>query len=257
MTVAELERARAAAQGNAEKGKYVRGMFSAIAPRYDLLNRILSLRLDRSWRRKAIAELDVTRDPGGRYLDLCAGTLDVATAITRVGGFEGTVVGADFSEAMLRQGVGKGAKLAAPNSLPVARCPLPIVADALVLPLPDGCCAGAIVAFGIRNVADLDAALREVLRVLRPGGRFVILEFTTPRNPVIRTGYNVYCHHLVPRIGSLVSGHGTAYAYLPESIAHFPDERALGARLDAAGFSNIRWQTMMLGIVAIHVAEKR
>jgi demethylmenaquinone methyltransferase/2-methoxy-6-polyprenyl-1,4-benzoquinol methylase len=85
----------------------------------------------------------------------------------------------------------------------------------------------------------------------------VILEFTTPRNPVVRTGYHAYFHHILPRIGSLVSGHGTAYAYLPESVAHFPDERALGARLEAAGFTKVRWKTMMLGIVAIHVAEKR
>lgn len=250
MTVAELERARAAAQGNADKGTYVRGMFSAIAPRYDLLNRVLSLSLDRSWRRKAIAELGVMKDPGGCYLDLCAGTLDVAAAIARVDGFEGTVVGADFSEAMLRQGQGKRAT---GNGRRIA----PVTADALCLPVADGSFAGAIVAFGIRNVVDLDAAVREVHRVIRPGGRFVILEFTTPRNRIVRTGYHAYFHHVLPRIGSLVSGHGTAYAYLPESVAHFPDERALGARLEAAGFTNVRWQTMMLGIVAIHVAERR
>jgi demethylmenaquinone methyltransferase/2-methoxy-6-polyprenyl-1,4-benzoquinol methylase len=249
MTVAEMERARAAAQGHADKGAYVRGMFSAIAPRYDLLNGVLSLRMDRSWRRKAIAELGVERNPAGCYLDVCAGTLDIAKAIAGLRGFEGSVVGADFAEAMLQAGLGQRAR-------GVGERVAPVVADALQLPVPNNVFDGAIVAFGIRNVVDLDAALREVHRVLQPGARFVILEFTTPRNPVVRTAYHAYFHHVLPRIGALVSGHGTAYAYLPESVSHFPDERALASKMEAAGFGAVRWQTMMLGIVAIHVGEK-
>jgi demethylmenaquinone methyltransferase/2-methoxy-6-polyprenyl-1,4-benzoquinol methylase len=155
-------------------------------------------------------------------------------------------VGADFTEAMLRAGAGKA---------PAGRISA-VTADALSLPLAGSSCAGAIVAFGIRNVADIDVAMREALRVLEPGARFVILEFTTPRNPVIRFGYHAYFHHVLPRIGALVSGHRSAYTYLPESVAHFPDERALGARLERAGFVNVRWETMMFGIVAIHAGEK-
>jgi demethylmenaquinone methyltransferase/2-methoxy-6-polyprenyl-1,4-benzoquinol methylase len=249
MSFVELERARAAAQGNAEKGAYVRGMFSAIAPRYDLLNRVLSFSLDRSWRRKAISKLNVGGNPAGRYLDLCAGTLDVAAAITAIEGFRGTVVGADFAEAMLRAGTIKGAA-------PDARRLAPVVADALCLPIAGESFSGAIVAFGIRNVVDLDASLREVHRVLRPGARFVILEFTTPRNPIVRVGYHSYFHHVLPRIGALVSGHKTAYAYLPVSVAHFPNEGELAARMERAGFLDVQWETMMLGIVAIHVGRK-
>jgi demethylmenaquinone methyltransferase/2-methoxy-6-polyprenyl-1,4-benzoquinol methylase len=246
MSAVELEEARAAAMGTAEKGVYVRRMFSAIAPRYDLLNRVLSLSLDRSWRRRAITALAVERRPDGCYLDLCAGTLDVAAAIARLPGFNGTVIGADFAEAMLREARGKGRE---PRVSAVT-------ADALCLPLADGCCSGAIVAFGIRNVVDLDTALHEVYRVLEPGARFVILEFTTPRNRMVRAAYHAYFHHVLPRIGALVSGHRSAYTYLPVSVAHFPDEQSLGARIEAAGFRQVSWVTMMLGVVAIHVGTR-
>ncbi len=244
MPVTDLERAEAeaAAAGAAGKDAYVRRMFSAIAPRYDLLNRLLSLRIDTRWRRRAIAALGVGRRPAGVYLDLCAGTLDAGAALVRTRGFAGQVIGADFAEPMLRAGAGK----APPDRL------VPVTADALRLPLPAGSIAGAIVAFGIRNVADLDAALREVRRVLEPGARFVILEFTTPRSRVVRGAYHAYFHHVLPRIGALVSGHGTAYAYLPASVAHFPEERALAQRMEQAGFADVHWQPLTFGIAAIH-----
>lgn len=246
MSAVELDEARSAAMGTAEKGAYVRRMFSAIAPRYDLLNRVLSLSLDRLWRRRAIARLGVDRRPQGCYLDLCAGTLDVAAAVARIPGFQGAVVGADFSESMLREAGSKRrqARVSA------------VTADALSLPLASGSCSGAIVAFGIRNVVDLDTALREVHRVLEPGARFVILEFTTPRNRMVRAAYHAYFHHVLPRVGALVSGHRTAYTYLPESVAHFPDEETFGARIEAAGFRDVSWVTMMLGVAAIHVGTK-
>src|SRR6476646_9781722 len=157
--------ASAAAAGGTEKRAYVKQIFSEIAPRYDLLNHVLSLNIDRRWRRKAIALLGVERDQAGRYLDLCAGTMDVAAEVSRLPGFRGVVIGADFAEPMLRAGSGK-AKVG--NIAPVT-------ADAVQLPLASGQLAGAIVAFGIRNVAGLDAALREVFRVLVPGGRCGIL----------------------------------------------------------------------------------
>ena len=238
--------ARAAAAGGAEKRAYVRRIFSEIAPRYDLLNHVLSMNVDRAWRRRAVAALGWTRTPAGAYLDLCAGTLDVGALLVRQSGFRGLVVGADFAEPMLRAGVGK----APANRL------APVTADALALPVADGALAGAIVAFGIRNVADLDGALREVLRALAPGGRFVILEFSTPRSALVRAAYHLYFHRVLPVIGRLVSGHRTAYSYLPRSVAHFPVEEELAARMTRAGFARVRWESLTLGIAAIHVGEK-
>lgn len=230
----------------ATKRAFVRGMFSAIAPRYDLLNHLLSFNIDRRWRRRAIAALAWRDAPAGMYLDLCAGTLDVAATLAREGGFRGRVLGADFAEPMLRAGREKITSLVSP-----------VVADALELPLPDECASGAIVAFGIRNVSDLDAALSEVFRVLGRGARFVILEFTTPRNPLMRSLYHVYFHHLLPVIGGIVSGHRTAYRYLPASVAHFPGEEELARRLGAAGFAEVKWTSLSFGIAAIHVGTKR
>lgn len=246
MPATELDEAHAAAAGAADKDAYVREMFTAIAPRYDLLNHWLSLNLDRRWRRRAIVALDVARKPAGRYLDLCAGTLDVAAAIAALPGFSGSVVGADFSEAMLVHGGKKGK----------GRGVAPVVADALALPMANVSCAGAIVAFGIRNVSSLDTALCEVARVLEPGAKFVILEFTTPQNPVFRFGFNAYFHHILPRIGRIVSGHKSAYTYLPLSVAKFPLPAELGARMTAVGFRNVAWETMMFGVVAIHVGVR-
>lgn len=238
--------ARAAASGSREKRAYVRAMFSDIAPRYDLLNHLLSFNVDKRWRRRAIRALDWTRDPRGLYLDLCAGTLDVAVALANQQGFDGRVVAADFAEPMLRAGLAKA------HSHPVHA----VNADALGLPLGTGSCAGAIVAFGVRNLADLDAGLREVARVIRPGGKFVILEFTTPPNAIVRRGYHLYFHNLLPRLGGLISGHRDAYRYLPESVTHFPSASALADRLASAGFRDVRWELLTFGIAAIHVGVR-
>jgi demethylmenaquinone methyltransferase/2-methoxy-6-polyprenyl-1,4-benzoquinol methylase len=238
--------ASAAAAGGAEKRAYVKRIFSEIAPRYDLLNHVLSLNIDRRWRRKAIARLEVERDQAGRYLDLCAGTMDVALEISRLPGFRGLVVGADFAEPMLKAGAGKisGSGIT------------PVTADAVQLPIASGQLAGAIVAFGIRNVAGLDEALREALRILVPGGRFVILEFSTPRIRVLRVLYQLYFHHVLPLIGRLISGHRTAYKYLPRSVANFPVEEELARRMEAAGFAKVSWRSLSFGVAAIHVAER-
>ena len=249
MPVSELESAEAlaAAAGGDEKRAYVQRIFSQIAPRYDLLNHLLSFNIDKAWRRRAIASLDWERAPGGTYVDLCAGTLDVAAELSRRPGFSGQVIGADFAEPMLRAGLGKA---------PIDAV-APVVADALDLPLADGTASGAIVAFGIRNVIRLDAALREIYRVLEPGARFVILEFTTPRSAFVRGGYHLYFHHILPRVGALVSGHRTAYAYLPRSVANFPIEEDLAARFRNAGFADVQWRTLTLGVAAIHSGVKR
>ena len=242
----EAREASAAAAGAAVKRAYVQRMFSDIAPRYDLLNRVLSLGIDRYWRRVALARLGWERNPGGIYLDLCAGTLDVAAALSARSGFSGHVVGADFAEPMLRAG---RAKLS-------GRAIAPVVADALSLPVASNSLAGAIVAFGIRNVADLDACLREVHRTLRPGARFVILEFSTPRRALVRSVYHAYFHHVLPRIGGLVSGHRTAYTYLPESVRSFPEGSVLAERMAKAGYADVEWRALTFGIAAIHVGTK-
>jgi demethylmenaquinone methyltransferase/2-methoxy-6-polyprenyl-1,4-benzoquinol methylase len=238
--------AGAAAAGGVEKRAYVKQIFSEIAPRYDLLNHLLSLNIDRAWRRAAIAALEVGRNPRGNYLDLCAGTLDVAAELSRSAGFAGFVVGADFAEPMLRAGAGK-----------VVRGMIaPVAADAVDLPVRPGAFAGAIVAFGIRNVAGLDAALREARRVIAPGGKFVILEFSTPRQQVLKTLYQFYFSHVLPAIGGFISGHRTAYRYLPKSVANFPVEEDLARKMAQAGFSKISWTSLSFGIAAIHVGER-
>jgi demethylmenaquinone methyltransferase / 2-methoxy-6-polyprenyl-1,4-benzoquinol methylase len=248
MPVQEIQsdEAHLAATGGAEKRAYVRRIFSEIAPRYDLLNHLLSLNIDRLWRRRAIRALQWERAPDGVYVDLCAGTLDVGAELARQRGFVGMVVGADFAEPMLRAGVGK----AAPSLL------APVAADALALPIVDGRAAGVVVAFGVRNLADLDGGLREARRLLRPGGRFVILEFSTPSVPVVRAAYQLYFRYVLPFVGRLVSGHRTAYRYLPESVANFPDPRQLASRMELAGFRNVQWQSLTFGIAALHWGER-
>jgi demethylmenaquinone methyltransferase/2-methoxy-6-polyprenyl-1,4-benzoquinol methylase len=238
--------ARAAASGGAGKRAYVRQIFSEIAPRYDLLNHVLSLNIDRGWRRAALVELGWQRQPTGTFLDLCAGTLDVGALLARTTGFQGRVIGADFAEPMLRRGVGKAdaSKLA------------PVAADALSLPLRDATMAGAIVAFGVRNLVDLDAGFREVRRVLMPGARFVILEFSSPPSAVVRAGYRFYSHRVLPAIGRIMSGHPTAYQYLPESVDRFPSAPDLADLIGAAGFLNVRWRHLTMGVAAIHVGER-
>jgi demethylmenaquinone methyltransferase/2-methoxy-6-polyprenyl-1,4-benzoquinol methylase len=249
MPVHELEtaEAHAAAAGAPAKRAYVQRMFSEIAPRYDLLNRLLSFTVDRRWRRQAIASLQWEQAPTGIYLDLCAGTMDVAAQLAREPAFGGFVVGADFAEPMLRAGAGKVSR----------RQAAPVAADALALPVADDSMAGAIVAFGIRNVADLDAVLLEVHRVLVSNARFVILEFTTPRWTPVRAAYHAYFHHLLPWIGGVISGHRTAYSYLPRSVANFPIEEQLADRMRAAGFADVHWRTLTFGVAAIHVGRKR
>lgn len=243
---ADETRARLAAGGSSEKRRYVQAMFADIAPRYDFLNHLLSFNLDKPWRRRAVRALDWERQRDGTYLDLCAGTLDVSVMLASQRGFAGRVIGADFAEPMLRFGRPKT------TGMPV----LPVAGDAVALPLRDASCAGAIVAFGVRNVADLDASLAEAARVLQPGGRYVILEFTTPRFAPIRTAYHLYFHHVLPMVGGVLSGNRAAYRYLPESVARFPAPSQLADRLRAAGFREVSWTLMTFGTVALHVAVK-
>lgn len=229
-----------------DRARQVHDIFSRIAPRYDLLNRVLSLSVDRWWRRRAVRALDYSRHDSARYLDACAGTCDLAIELATRRDFRGRVVALDFAEPMLRRGGRKSARL------PVH----PLCGDAQRLPFPDESFDGAMVAFGVRNLSGLDVGLAELRRVLRDGSPLVVLEFTIPPNPVVRAAYLWYFRHILPAVGRIVSGHRWAYSYLPASVSEFPGPRALGREFLNAGFRSVRWQLLTFGIVAIHVGVR-
>ncbi len=224
----------------ADKRAYVRQMFADIAPRYDFLNHLLSLNIDRLWRRRAVRALGWERKPDGSYLDLCAGTLDLAAALARCDGFHGRVLGADFALPMLQRGQAK--------DTPV----IPINADALTLPFRAESFDGATVGFGVRNLADLDMGLHEIMRILKPGARIIVLEFTTPAWQPLRGLYFFYFRRVLPLIGRLFSKHMTAYDYLPESVLAFPEPEAFAERMRRAGFRDVHFTRQTGGICAIH-----
>jgi len=225
--------------GSDARRSYVRQIFTAIAPRYDLLNHVLSLNIDRRWRRRAVTALGWRQVPDGAYLDLCAGTLDLAAELARQPGFTGRVLGADFVVPMLRLGRSKARGLFA------------VGADALALPFPDRSFDGCMVGFGVRNLVDLDRGLGEIARVLKRGGRVAILEFSTPRTWPIRPVYLSYFRRVLPFIGRLVSKHTTAYSYLPDSVERFPAPEELGRRLQRAGFEQVGFHSLTFGVVAL------
>ena len=231
--------------GGEPKRAYIRRMFGAIAPRYDLLNHLLSLNSDRRWRRLAVDQLGWERAPEGVYLDLCSGTQDLAAELGNRPGFRGRVIATDFVQEMLRLGVRKSQRTVACN------------ADALGLPFGAAVFDGATVGFGVRNLMDLDAGLREAARVLKPGARLVILEFTTPRRQPLRWLYLFYFRRLLPLIGRFVSKHRDAYSWLPASVLAFPEPEVLAERLQATGFEAVRHQPLFGGICAIHVGTRR
>ena len=230
--------------GGPEKRTYVRDMFTAIAPTYDRLNRIISLGLDQRWRRNAVGRLEWERAPEGMYLDLCAGTLDFGAMLAGRRGFRGRIIGADFVQRMLRLGQGKSSRLA------------PVAADALALPFPDRTFDGAMVGWGARNLADLDAGLREAARVLKPDARLVILEMTLPPNPALRRLFLFYFHRILPWIGRAISKHTNAYTWLPESTRAFPAPAELARRMEQAGFQGVGYQLYMGGVTAMHVGTR-
>ena len=235
----------AAPREGAERATQVRRIFSDIAPRYDLLNHVLSLNIDRAWRRAAIARLGWERLPGGTYLDACAGTFDLSLALAVRSGFEGRVVASDFAHPMLVQGADK-----------IAGAPVSAVCgDSLQLPFEDETFDGATVGFGVRNLSDVGAGLAELRRVLRPGARLVVLEFTTPPNRLVRAGYLFYFRRILPLVGRIVSGHPWAYTYLPESVSEFPGPAALSALFGSAGLRGVDWKLLTGGIAAVHWGE--
>lgn len=230
----------------AEKSAAVQSMFSEIAPRYDLLNHLLSLNIDKRWRRRAVDILLAGNRPDGLYLDACAGTMDLSVELGKRSSFRGRIIASDFAYPMIINGLHKLA------GLPIG----PVCGDALRLPLPDNCCDGVIVGFGVRNLASVEDGVRELTRVLKPGGRLVILEFTTPGWQPFRALYLTYFTRVLPLVGRLISRHGEAYSYLPESVLQFPRPEHLGAIMESAGLHDVRWRTLTGGIAAIHSGNK-
>ena len=226
-----------------ERERQVRRIFSEIAPRYDLLNHLLSLNVDRRWRRRAVDGLDWEGAPDGTYLDACAGTFDLSLELTGRKDFRGKVLASDFARPMLLEGLPK-----------ISESPiLPVCGDTLRLPFPDASFQGAMVAFGVRNLSDLSRGLEEFSRILKPGRRLVILEFTEPPNAVLRSLYLFYFRRILPLVGRVVSGHPWAYSYLPESVKEFPGPEALAERMARSGFRETRWELLSGGIAALHV----
>lgn len=224
----------------------VQAMFDRVAPRYDLVNRLMSMGLDIRWRRLAAAAADVSL--GGRALDVCCGTGDLTFELASRVGPSGHVDGADFSDEMLVRARAKAAERGL-GQVTFTQ------ADALALPFDTDTVDAATVAFGARNLSDLDAGIREMARVVRPGGRVVILEITTPRR--LRVLHAIWFDRVVPRLGGLISGDRAAYRYLPASAKRFPEPRALAAMMDAAGLADVAYRTFMGGIVALHHGRVR
>ena len=214
----------------------VRGMFDGIAPVYDVMNRLMTAGLDRRWRRLAVSEVVW---PGDRVLDACCGTGDLAVAAERRGG---RVVGLDFSEPMLERARRKSGTIEW------------VRGDALALPFADREFDAATVGFGVRNLEDLEAGLRELNRVLRPGGQVAVLEVTRPTG-VLRPFFRLWFDVLVPVAGRVLPG-GKAYTYLPASVRRFPGPQDLSALLGHAGFEDVRYRLLGGGIVALHVARR-
>ena len=219
----------------------VREMFDRISPSYDRMNRVMSLGMDGRWREAAVRAARL--EPGDAALDVCCGTGDLAIELARRVG-TGEVIGSDFSEEMLEH----------------ARVKAPELqwewANALELPYASGRFHAATVGFGARNFSDLDRGLAEMARVVRPGGRVVVLEITTPRRPPLSTFYSVWFDRIVPLIGRL-TGEEEAYTYLPSSVKRFPGPEGLAAAMERAGLAEIRWILTAGGIIALHVGTKR
>jgi demethylmenaquinone methyltransferase / 2-methoxy-6-polyprenyl-1,4-benzoquinol methylase len=232
----------------------VREMFSSIAPCYDRLNHVLSLNIDRLWwRRTARVFGHILDRPGVRVLDLCCGTGDMTFALQRQSGATASrIVGSDFSHAMLQRATAKTSSSRGDSLRPV---PEWIEADALNLPFPTGHFDLVTSAFGFRNLANYDAGLREILRVLRPGGECGILDFDEPKG-VVGSLYRIYFKRILPRVGTMISGINGPYQYLPASVERFPAPAELIERMKQAGFVEANWTPYSLGIAGLFRAKK-
>lgn len=240
--------APAGAADRQSAAKAVQQMFSEIAPRYDLLNHVLSCNVDRLWwRRTARTFRHILANPASRVLDLCCGTCDMTLALHRQGNPQRSlpILGADFAHPMLQRGIRK-----------IEDIPIRLVeADALQLPISSASLDLVVSAFGFRNLADYDAGLAEIFRVLAPGGEIGILDFSEPKG-LLGRGYRVYFKHVLPRIGSVISGARGPYAYLPASVARFPEPPEMLERMQSVGFRQVSWTPYTFGIAGLFRGTK-
>lgn len=251
-----------------DKPRYVAKMFAAIAKRYDLMNRLMTLGQDESWRRLVAKELDIPAD--GLVLDVAAGTGDIARRVAQVYP-RSRVVALDFCMEMMQAGrykfevdgtAGQAGLGQAQPEEGVRRTPLRervefVCGDAMALPYEDGTFDGVTTGFALRNVADIPRTLREMWRVLKPGGRMVCLEISRPRWPLIADAYWWYFFKVVPVLGGIISGQREAYSYLPQSAQAFLTAEQLAGKMSDAGFERVYVRRLMFGAVAVHVGEKR
>jgi demethylmenaquinone methyltransferase/2-methoxy-6-polyprenyl-1,4-benzoquinol methylase len=233
-------------QRNGDKGAFVREMFARIAPRYDTANRVLTGGMDERWRRRAIALLAPPR--GGRVLDLCCGTGDLVFHLLRVDPSL-DVTGIDFCAPML-------ARAKTRTRTEARGTPTFVEGDVMALPFDDSSFDGASMGFSLRNVVDVECVLREVVRVLKPGARFVNLDVSKAPNKLWKRMFDLYFYGVVPLVGGLVGGSRQAYSYLPSSLTHHPNARELRERFAAAGFIDTGYLALVGGAIAIHYGAK-
>lgn len=232
----------------AGKERAVRSMFAEIAPSYDRLNHLLSLNIDKVWRRYTIGRLrDILQRPETRVLDLCCGTADLTLELEPYA----RVIGCDFCHPMLVIGNRKAAsrRQQSPRVLLIE-------GNALRLPFSDQSFDIVTIAFGLRNLERVDIGLAEIFRVLKPGGRVAILEFSRPVIPGFRQLFAFYFNRILPRIGAIISGSSTAYTYLPQSVRNFPDQKGLAKLMTQVGFDSVRYHNLSAGIAALHLGER-
>lgn len=238
---------------NTEQARRVREMFATIAARYDLLNHLLSVNIDKRWRRRVAKMLHGTLPPlnpsgkgEARILDVACGTGDLS--LTLFEKVDARVVGLDFCRPMLRLATSKAFRLG--FEVPF------IEGDALSLPFRDRSFEAATIAFGLRNLAGVEAGIEELFRILKPGGRVVVLEFSKPTTPILRSLFRIYFTKVLPLFGGLISGSMTAYQYLPDSVSRFPDQTELASMMRQVGFTEVTFQNLSGGIAALHLGTR-
>ncbi len=234
-----------------KSGSRVRKMFEEIAPRYDLMNHLLSLGIDITWRKRTVRELRL--DGNEPVLDCCTGTGDLALMMAKHVGTRARVIGTDFCLPMLTRAQTKKYSLSEGSSQPVEF----LEADTQALPFADGMFQAVTVAFGLRNVEDTDQGLREMARVCKPGGQVAVLEFSKPSFPGLSQAYSAYFKYVLPRIGQSMArnGHG-AYEYLPSSVSEFPCGEALAVRMRGVGLRDVRILPMTFGVATLYIGER-
>lgn len=228
----------------AEKTRRVRAVFESVAPKYDLMNDLMSAGLHRLWKRFALMHTGL--GPGGRVLDLAGGTGDIAQGLARQVGRDGEVVLADINPAMLAVGRDRALDAGFGGRIRIT------TANAECLPFPDAHFDCVTIGFGLRNVTDKNRALAEIRRVLAPGGRALVLEFSRP-NALLAPAYDIYSFQVLPRLGRWIAGDADSYRYLAESIRKHPDQATLAGMMERAGFGRVRYYNLTGGIVALHV----